>query len=68
MDAGWCGRVAGQHGDVAMKRFKSYRPTPPARRARPESIVSKILWFIVEHAIGISVVIVLLIVWRLLMT
>ncbi len=51
-----------------MKQFKSYRPTPPpARRARPESVASKILWFVIEHAIGIFVVIVLLIAWRLLM-
>ncbi len=51
-----------------MKQFKSYRPTPPpARRARPEGIISKILWFVIEHAIGISLVIVLVIVWRLLM-
>lgn len=50
-----------------MKQFKSYRPTHPARRARPESIASKILWFVIEHAIGISLVIVLVIVWRLLM-
>lgn len=53
-----------------MKRFKSYRPTPPpARRARPESIASKILWFVIEHAIGIGILwaIVSLILWRLLM-
>jgi hypothetical protein len=67
VDAGWCGRLAGQHGDVAMKQFKSYRPTPPARRPRPESTVSKILWFTVEHAVGILVVIILLILWRLFM-
>ncbi len=49
-----------------MKQFKSYR-TPPPHRRRPESVFSKIHWFVIEHAVGILLVIVLLIVWRLLM-
>jgi hypothetical protein len=50
-----------------MKQFKNYKSPRPAPRAWPESIVSKILWFTVEHAVGILAVIILLILWRLFM-
>ena len=49
-----------------MKQFRSYRSPRPARQ-QSESIFSKIHWFAIEHAVGILLVIVLLIVWRLLM-
>jgi hypothetical protein len=46
-----------------VKQFKSYRPT---RQARPDGVASKILWFTVEHAVGILAVIIVLIIWRLI--
>jgi len=60
VDTGWRGRVAGQHGDVAMKQFKSYRPTPPPRRANTESATGSIIRFMVGIGLFLALLLIIL--------
>ena len=48
-----------------MKQFKNYK-SPRRTRQPHESAVSKILWFVIEHAVSILLVIILIIIWMVI--